>query len=205
LFELIVAKRDIGDAIAGDMLRRSWEFCFKRTSRGITVVDDDAGTIVSLNPALAEMHGGTVGDFVGKPLGILFAPDWVAQIPDTSKTLGQNTFISHDSEHVRLDGGVFPVHTEVVAAREDAGDVQYRIAWYDDLTERQAAERRAGLAERDFESGNAGLSPYAELKNDPRLPRRGSLCNYGFSPIPLEVVTPVQIAGEVEIHFSVKE
>jgi diguanylate cyclase (GGDEF)-like protein/PAS domain S-box-containing protein len=152
LVELIVVKRDIGDAIAGDMLRRQWEFCFKRTSRGITVVDSDTGTIVSLNPALAEMHGGTVGDFVGKPLRTLFAPDWVSRIPDAAKTLDQNTFISYDSEHVRLDGGAFPVHTEVVAARDEAGGVQYRIAWYDDLTERQAAEHRAGLAQRDFEA-----------------------------------------------------
>jgi diguanylate cyclase (GGDEF)-like protein/PAS domain S-box-containing protein len=152
LVELIVVKRDIGDALAGDMLRRQWEICFKRTSRGITVVDSETGTIISLNPALAEMHGGTVGDFVGKPLGTLFAPDWVARIPDASKTLGQNTFISYGSEHLRLDGTVFPVHTEVVAARDEAGDVQYRIAWYDDLTERQAAEHRAGLAERDFEA-----------------------------------------------------
>jgi diguanylate cyclase (GGDEF)-like protein/PAS domain S-box-containing protein len=152
LTELIVVKRDIGDAIAGDMLRRQWEFCFKRTSRGITVVDDDAGTIISLNPALAEMHGGTVGDFVGKPLRALFTLDWAARIPDASKTLDQNTFISYESEHVRLDGSVFPVHTEVVAARDEAGEVQYRIAWYDDLTERQAAERRAGLAQRDFEA-----------------------------------------------------
>jgi diguanylate cyclase (GGDEF)-like protein/PAS domain S-box-containing protein len=152
LVELIVVKRDIGDAIAGDMLRRQWEFCFKRTSRGITVVDSDTGTIVSLNPALAEMHGGTVGDFVGKPLHTLFTPDWAARIPDTSRALDEEAFISYDSEHVRLDGSVFPVHTEVVAARDERGDLQYRIAWHDDLTERQAAERRAGLARRDFEA-----------------------------------------------------
>src|SRR6201999_4379945 len=75
LIETIVIKRDIGDAIAGDALRRQWEICFKRTSRGITVVDAETDTIVSLNPALAEMHGGTVGDFVGKPLRTLFTPD----------------------------------------------------------------------------------------------------------------------------------
>jgi diguanylate cyclase (GGDEF)-like protein/PAS domain S-box-containing protein len=152
LVELIVVKRDIGDAIAGDMLRRQWEFCFKRTSRGITVVNSGTGTIVSLNPALAEMHGGTVGDFVGKPLRTLFSPDWAVRIPDTSRTLDEDAFISYDSEHVRLDGSVFPVHTEVVAARDEQGDLQYRIAWHDDLTERRAAERRAGLAQRDFEA-----------------------------------------------------
>jgi diguanylate cyclase (GGDEF)-like protein/PAS domain S-box-containing protein len=152
LTELIVVKRDIGDRVAGDILRRQWEFCFKRTSRGITIVDSGTGTILSLNPALAEMHGGTVGDFVGKPLRALFAPESAKQIPDVSKTVDKNDFVSYDSEHVRLDGTTFPVHTEVMAARDKTGDVQYRIAWYDDLTERQAAERRAGLVQRDFEA-----------------------------------------------------
>ncbi len=53
---------------------------------------------------------------------------------------------------MRLDGTTFPVRTEVVAARDERGEAQYRIAWYDDFTERRAAERRAGLAERDFEA-----------------------------------------------------
>ncbi len=152
LSELIVVERDLGDRVAGGILRRQWEICFKRTSRGITVVDSATETIVSLNPALAEMHGGTVGDFVGKPLRDLFTPESGRRIPDVRDTVGKNTFVSYDSEHVRLDGTTFPVHTEVMAARDEAGGPQYRIAWYDDLTERHAAERRAGLMQRDFEA-----------------------------------------------------
>lgn len=152
LRELIVLKRDISEVLDGDVLRRQWEICFKRTSRGITVTDAATGTIVSLNPALAEMHGGTVGDFVGKPLTTLFTPESARLIPDVSATIDQNTYVSYDSEHVRLDGTVFPVHAEVMATRDERGESSYRIAWYDDLTERRAVERRAGLAERDFEA-----------------------------------------------------
>jgi diguanylate cyclase (GGDEF)-like protein/PAS domain S-box-containing protein len=152
LVELIVVKRGIGDRVAGDILRRQWEICFKRTSRGITVVDSGTGAIISLNPALAEMHGGTVGDFVGKQLRVLFTRESAGQIPDVQETVDRNTFVSYDAEHVRLDGSTFPVHAEVMAARDESGDVKYRIAWYDDLTERQAAERRAGLVQRDFEA-----------------------------------------------------
>jgi diguanylate cyclase (GGDEF)-like protein/PAS domain S-box-containing protein len=152
LREMIVVKRDIGDQIAGDMLRTQWELCFKRTSRGISVVESETDTIVSLNPALAEMHGGTVGDFVGKPLRVLFTEESVGRIPDVSETVDKNTFVSYDSEHVRLDGSVFPVRTEVMEADGLKGVVRYRIAWYDDLTEQQDAERRAGHAERDFEA-----------------------------------------------------
>jgi diguanylate cyclase (GGDEF)-like protein/PAS domain S-box-containing protein len=150
--ELIVVKRDAGDPVVGDVLRRQWELCFKRTSRGITITDAQIGTIISLNPALAEMHGGTVGDFVGKPLRTLFTAESWSTIPSVQRTLDRNSFVSYDCDHVRLDGSTFPVRTEVIAARDDRGDAHYRIAWYDDLSERQAAERRAGLAERDFEA-----------------------------------------------------
>ncbi len=152
IVEMVVIGRNAGDEIAGDALRRMWEICFKRTSRGITVVDAKSGTIVSLNPALAEMHGGTVGDFVGKPLRTLFTAEWAERIPDVTGTVDKNTFVPYDSEHVRLDGSVFPVRAEAMAARDEKGEVQYRIAWYDDLTERREAERRAARLQRDFEA-----------------------------------------------------
>jgi diguanylate cyclase (GGDEF)-like protein/PAS domain S-box-containing protein len=152
LTEIMIMRRDGGAVIQDDSLRRMWEICFKQTSRGITVVDAGTEAIVSLNPALAEMHGGTVGDFVGKPLRSLFTAEAAEGIPDVSETVDRNTFVSYESDHVRLDGSVFPVRTEVMAARDEHGDVRYRIAWYDDLTERQDADRRAGLAQRDFEA-----------------------------------------------------
>ncbi len=152
LSEIVVVRRAVGERLGGDMLRRQWELCFKRTSRGISVVEASTGTIISLNPALAEMHGGTVGDFIGRPLASLFTEDSAARIPDVIDTVDSNTFVSYDSEHLRLDGGVFPVRAEVMAARDEVGAAQYRITWYDDLTERRDAERRAGRAQRDFEA-----------------------------------------------------
>ncbi len=152
LTEIMIMRRDDGATLEGDALRRMWEICFKQTSRGISVVDPETEAIVSLNPALAEMHRGTVGDFIGKPLRSLFTPGSAADIPDVSETVDKNTFVSYESDHLRLDGSVFPVRTEVMAARDEGGVVRYRIAWYDDLSERQAAERRAGLALRDFEA-----------------------------------------------------
>jgi diguanylate cyclase (GGDEF)-like protein/PAS domain S-box-containing protein len=152
LTEIMIMRRDGSASIEGDTLRQMWELCFKQTSRGISVVDAATGSIISMNPALAEMHGGTVGDFIGKPLDSLFAADSTELFPDASETVDKNTFVSYESEHVRLDGAVFPVLTEVIAARDETGTVRYRIAWYDDLSERKAADRRAGLAQRDFEA-----------------------------------------------------
>ena len=152
LSEVMVMRRDGRAEIEGDTLRDMWEICFKRTSRGITVVDAASETIVSLNPALAEMHGGTVGDFVGKPLRTLFSPTWADRIPDVEETVGKNTFVSYESDHVRLDGTVFPVHTEAMATRDARDAVRYRIAWYDDLSEHKEVERRAEMLQRDFKA-----------------------------------------------------
>ena len=87
-------RRDDGATLEGDALRRMWEICFKQTSRGISVVDPETDAIVSLNPALAEMHGGTVGDFIGKPLRSLFTPASAVDIPDVVGNRRQ--------EHLRL-------------------------------------------------------------------------------------------------------
>ena len=153
LVELMIIRRDGGAAIEGDALRRMWEICFKQTSRGISVVDAETEAIVSLNPALAEMHGGTVGDFVGKPLRV---------------ALHRGVGAAHSR---RLRDGR-PEHPCLLRLRAPCGSTaapspsaprrsrratkaarsSYRIAWYDDLTEQRAAEQRAGLAQRDFEA-----------------------------------------------------
>jgi diguanylate cyclase (GGDEF)-like protein/PAS domain S-box-containing protein len=139
-------------SIARDALRRQWELCFKQTSRGISLVEPRSGLIVSVNPALAAMHGGAVEDFVGRPLTSLFSEDSVSRIPALADLAEERGYARYESDHRRLDGSTFPVRTEVMAARDDEGELLYRIAWYDDLTEERQMRREADRAQRDFEA-----------------------------------------------------
>jgi diguanylate cyclase (GGDEF)-like protein/PAS domain S-box-containing protein len=208
LTEIMIMRRDGSATIEGDAMRRMWEICFKQTSRGITVVDAETEAIVSLNPAVAEMHGGTVGDFVGKPLRSLFTAVSAEGIPDVSETVDKNTFVSYESDHVRLDGSVFPVRTEVMGARDDHGAVRYRVAWYDDLTEQVAADRRAGLAQRDFEAAfNAAPHGVAIVGLD------GSFLHVnqklteivGYPPEELAAITFQEITHPEDLHADLDQ
>jgi diguanylate cyclase (GGDEF)-like protein/PAS domain S-box-containing protein len=139
-------------SIDHDALRRQWELCFMQTNRGISLVDPGSGLIVSVNPALAAMHGGEVEDFVGRPLTSLFDEKSIGAIPSLSELADGGGYERYEAEHRRLDGTVFPVRTEVVAARDDEGELLYRIAWHDDLTAERAMRRDAELVQRDFEA-----------------------------------------------------
>ena len=167
--EFIVVKRDARDRVAGDVLQRQWEICFKRTSRGITVTDAR-----DRDDPLAEPGAGRDARRHGRRLRRQTAAHALHRrvgwetIPDVRRTLDKNTFVSYDSDHVRLDGTTFPVRTEVMAASDERGDAHYRIAWYDDLTERQAA----GAPRRARRARLRGRLPRLPARGRDRRPRR---------------------------------
>jgi len=136
-------------------LRGQWEQTFVSTMRGITIVDPATGIIESTNPAFAAMHGGAVEDFIGKPAVNALTPEARAQLGAVLDTLNRDGHITMVSEHARLDGSTFPVAFEAITTRSLAGDALYRIAWYEDLTERHAAEAARGEAHEMFEAAFA--------------------------------------------------
>ncbi|MFN8217690.1 MAG: PAS domain S-box protein [Solirubrobacterales bacterium] len=147
-----VAVFDYAPDIEPSELRTLWELSFERTTRGIAIVDARSRNVVALNPAFARMHGGAVGDFVNKPLDESLTPERAAALPKLAAELDRTGFISFESEHVRVDGTVFPVAVDVMAAHDEKGRLIYRLCWFTDLTERRALESRRRQAERQFEN-----------------------------------------------------
>jgi diguanylate cyclase (GGDEF)-like protein/PAS domain S-box-containing protein len=136
-------------------LRAQWEQTFVSTTRGITITNPISGIIESTNPAFAAMHGGTVEDFVGQPAINALSPEAQLQLGDVLQQLNRDGHITMVSEHARLDGTAFPVAFEAITTRSLAGDVLYRIAWYEDLTEQRVAETARREAHEMFEAAFA--------------------------------------------------
>lgn len=149
--EIHAVTRDVSDRTASEELRRQWEMSFKATRRGIAIVDPNAGVLRAVNPALAEMHGGTAGDFVGRPLASLFTAESAERLPELIEAAEASGNAEYDSDHVCLDGSVLPVRTEVITVRDSAGEALYRIGWFEDLTEQRQAESERERTRRDFE------------------------------------------------------
>lgn len=133
-------------------LQTLWSLSYEKTTRGIAIIEPGTRQVVAVNPAYARMHGGETQEFVGKPIDDSLTPEGAARLPELAERLDDSGFIALESDHVRLDGSIFRVATEVMAAHDAKGNLLYRICWFDDLTERRALERRHREAERQFEA-----------------------------------------------------
>jgi PAS domain S-box-containing protein len=137
--------------IAPSKLRDLWALSFEKTTRGIAIIEARTRLVIAVNPAYAEMHGGVAADFVGETIDRSLTPDSVARLPDLARHVDATGFAALESEHVRLDGSVFPVATEAMAARDEEGNLLYRIAWFTDLTDRNRLQKQTREAERQLE------------------------------------------------------
>jgi PAS domain S-box-containing protein len=140
LLEVHVTTRDVTARRADDELRRQWQLSFDATSRGIMLTDPHTDVIQRVNTAFAIDHGGTPEDFAGKPLVEVFSPAARSRIAEFAAFVNREGYLRYETEHMRLDGTVFPVDTEVVAARGPDGRLLYRVAYVSDLTEQKARE-----------------------------------------------------------------
>jgi PAS domain S-box-containing protein len=143
---------DYAPGVEPTELQTLWSLSFEKTTRGIAIIEPGTRQVVAVNPAYAEMHGGEVHEFVGKPIDDSLTPEGVARLPELAERLDDSGFIALESDHVRRDGTVFRVATEVMAAHDAKSNLLYRICWFTDLTEQRHLERRQREAERQFEA-----------------------------------------------------
>jgi PAS domain S-box-containing protein len=168
-----VTVRDAADRLGADQLRAQWEVLFLLTRRGIAVSDPHTKTLASVNPAYAAMHGGTADDFVGLPLARVLSPMSAERLAALADQIDESGFLSYESEHVRLDGSVFPAAVETMAARDHHGEQLYWLTWIEDLTERRRAERDAARHADEMARSNADLDRFAGVvSHDLQSPMR---------------------------------
>ncbi|MCW3009783.1 MAG: domain S-box protein [Solirubrobacterales bacterium] len=159
--ELHGATRDITRRRADDELRRQWERAFATDPRGIALADPATSIVRRVNPAFAAMHGGTREEFVGASLRGFTTGPTRERMPSLREVVAGGGRVRYEADHVRLDGTVFPVAAEAVAATGGDDHPLYRICFVTDLTEahaRQASERRAHEGfERVFAEAPVGM------------------------------------------------
>jgi PAS domain S-box-containing protein len=127
---------------AGEELRR-WERIFRHAGWGVVLVDR-AGDLRVVNPAFARMHGFAVEEMIGKPLADAFAPEERQALAEHARIVHEKGHHVYESTHIRKDGTRFPVLADVTVFKDEHGEVLYRAANVQDITER----RRAAEVER---------------------------------------------------------
>jgi two-component system cell cycle sensor histidine kinase/response regulator CckA len=138
--------RDISQRVqVGKELQR-WARIFEHAGWGVAIVSADGGTIESVNPAFAAMHGWTAEELRGKPMQELSAG--VQDFPRMNPLYDSRGHQIWETERRHRNGSVFPALIDATAVRDEDGLVIYYAVNVQDLTERRRAEEQIRQAQK---------------------------------------------------------
>ena len=145
----VAINRDItGRQTAGEALRW-WAHVFEHLDWGV-VIGGENNTLALMNPAFARMHGWTVEELTGRPVGDVFAPEARAEVPGHIAIAHKEGHHSFEAIHIRKDGSRFPVLINLTAVKDKEGTVLYRAASVFDITEQKKAQKTIEDSEQRY-------------------------------------------------------
>ncbi len=139
--------RDISQRVEVGREVQRWARIFEHAGWGVALVSADGGTIESVNPAFASMHGWTVEELRGKPMSEL-APPGRTEFPRMNPLFDERGHQIWETERVRRNGMVFPALIDATAVKDADGKVIYYAVNVQDLTERRRAEEQVRQAQK---------------------------------------------------------
>jgi PAS domain S-box-containing protein len=139
--------RDISQRVEVGKEVQRWARIFEHAGWGVAIVTADGGTIESVNPAFASMHGWTVDELRGKPMSDL-APAGRPDFPRMNPLFDERGHQIWETERVRRNGMVFPALIDATAVKDADGRVIYYAVNVQDLTERRRAEEQVRQAQK---------------------------------------------------------
>jgi PAS domain S-box-containing protein len=119
---------------------RRWADAFTNCAHGLAIVGPGDGEVLACNPAFAQLYNLDVEVLTGHPLLQRYAP---ADHVHVQNSLAEADRVGHVQFEARMrsdDDATFPVQTDVVSVRDEAGAVRYRVVTVQDIDARKAAE-----------------------------------------------------------------
>jgi PAS domain S-box-containing protein len=120
---------------------RRWADAFEHCAHGIAIGNPDTNRIDACNSAFAALHKSRVDDIVGASILSLYAPADHALVRESVIRSDQIGHARFEANMLRRDGSTFPVQIDLVSVRGDDGDMLYRVATIQDISERKKAEQ----------------------------------------------------------------
>ncbi|MGE5774677.1 MAG: PAS domain S-box protein [Chloroflexota bacterium] len=125
---------------AREELRR-WADAFNGCAHGIAIGDPRTNRVVVCNPAFAKLHKSHVEEIVGSTILSLYDPSTHAHVRESIQKADQTGHVTYEASMVRRDGSTFPVQMDLVSVLGENGELLYRVATAQDISERRQAEK----------------------------------------------------------------
>jgi PAS domain S-box-containing protein len=138
--------RDISQRVEVGRELQRWARIFEHAGWGVAIVSADGGTIESVNPAFASMHGWTPEELQGQPMADLSAGK--QDFPRMNPLFDARGHQIWETERLRRNGAVFPALIDATAVTDADGQVIYYAVNVQDLTERRRAEEQVRQAQK---------------------------------------------------------
>ena len=133
--------QDITERRQSEEEMRQWADAFEHCAHGIAIGDPTTNRIIACNSAFAALHKTRIDDIVGSSILSLYAPADHVQVRESVMRSDQIGHIQYEVNMIRRDGSTFPVQVDLVSVRGDGGDLSYRVATVQDISERKIAEQ----------------------------------------------------------------
>jgi PAS domain S-box-containing protein len=133
--------QDVSERKEEEMELRQWADAFEHCAHGIALGDPTSNRIVLCNSAFALLHKARIEDIVGLSILSLYAPSDHDHVRRSVARADQMGHSQYEANMIRRDGSIFPVQMDLVSVRGDDGDLLYRVATAQDISERKKAEK----------------------------------------------------------------
>ncbi len=154
-------EEDIARRRQAEQSLHRWAHIFEHAEWGVAIGSADGRSLEMMNPAYARMHGYTVEELSGLPIASVFAPGTAAELNALIQAANETGHAVSESKHIHKNGTIFPVLVDLTAVKDENGQVLYRVANVQDISERKQVE--GSLREREeqyrsiFEASLDGL------------------------------------------------
>jgi PAS domain S-box-containing protein len=120
---------------------RLWADAFENCAHGIAIGDPTTNRIIACNSAFAALYKSRAETIVGSSILSLYASSDHGLVRESVIRSDQIGHARFEANMIRRDGSTFPIEVDLVSVRGDDGDMLYRVATTQEISERKKAER----------------------------------------------------------------
>ena len=136
---VLVSFHDLTERRRAEAELHLWAEAFERSEVGLVIIDATTNTVAAANPAFSAQRGYSPAQLKDMPLPCLFPEHQTVELSRRLQQLDTADHLVFESEHIARDGRVFPVLMDVSVIRDAQGRSTRRVAYVQDLSERERA------------------------------------------------------------------